>query len=84
MTTKKPAIPMQRHDTDTGSPEVQIHFLSEEIKMLQDHLISHPKDYDAKRGLLKKVAKRRRSLKYLKETDVAAYAAVAKKMGLKV
>ena len=75
---------IQRHVKDTWSPEVQIFTLSEEIESLQWHLVSHPKDVDAKRSLLKKVAKRRRLLKYLKEKDLSTYSQVSKKLNLKV
>lgn len=81
--TTKDAASFQRHDKDTGSPEVQISTLSEEIKELQAHLVLHKKDFDAKRSLLKKVARRRRFMKYLKETNLETYALVAKKLGLK-
>ena len=87
MTTKtqeEKTNPFKRHDGDTGSPEYQIWLLSEEIKMLQDHLAAHIHDYDAKRSLLKKVARRRRFLKFLKETDIDAYTKVSKELGLKV
>lgn len=76
--------PFQRHDSDTGSPEVQIRLLSSEINMLQDHLINHPKDFDAKRSLLKKVARRRKFMKYLKATKLENYQTVSKKLGIKV
>jgi len=71
------------HDLDTGSPEVQIALLSEEIKRLLLHLKSHPKDFHSKRGLLKMVAKRRKFLSFLKEEDVKRYNSVVKKIGLK-
>jgi len=74
----------QRHDKDTGSPEVQAGLLSDEIQQLQDHLVAHKKDYDAKRSLLKKVAKRRKFLKYLKGKDLETYSTVSKKLDLKV
>ncbi|MFA5748232.1 MAG: 30S ribosomal protein S15 [Candidatus Absconditabacterales bacterium] len=74
----------QRHEKDTGSPEVQILYLSNEIQELQEHLIAHKKDYDAKRSLLKKVAKRRTLLKYLKQNDLSIYNTVSKKLNLKV
>lgn len=87
MTTKNDIIkatePFKRHDKDNGSPEVQIAILSQEITMLQDHLKQHDKDVDAKRSLLKKVARRRKFVKYLKETDLEKYNLVAKKLGLK-
>jgi len=77
-------LAFQRHDKDTGSPEVQAGLLSTEIAQLQDHLAAHKKDYDAKRSLLKKVAKRRKFLKYLKGKDLDTYSTVSKKLDLKV
>ncbi len=76
--------PFKRHEGDTGSPEVQIRLLSAEIKQLQDHLVNHSKDYDAKRSLLKKVARRRKFLKYLKATKLENYQVVSKKLWIKV
>jgi small subunit ribosomal protein S15 len=58
--------------------------LSDEIAMLQNHLQLHPKDFDAKRSLLKKVAKRRNLLKYIKNADVDSYSKVSKKVGVRV
>jgi len=74
----------KRHATDTGSPEFQIGLLSDEITTLQAHLQNAPKDYDAKRSLLKKVAKWRRLLKYIKAGDVETYTKVSKKIGVRV
>lgn len=71
------------HKVDTGSAEVQIALLSEEIKRLVLHLKTHPKDFHSKRGLLKMVAKRRKFLKYLKEEDEKRYKSIIKKLGLK-
>jgi len=71
------------HDLDTGSPEVQIALLTEEIKRLLLHLKKHSKDFHSKRGLLKMVAKRRKFLSYLKEEDTKRYNSVVKKIGLK-
>ena len=71
------------HDFDTGSPEVQIALLTEEIKKLILHLKKHPKDFHSKRGLLKMVSKRRRFLSYLKEEDEKRYNSLIKKIGLK-
>jgi len=71
------------HDLDTGSPEVQIALLTEEIRRLLLHLKKHPKDFHSKRGLLKMVAKRRKFLSYLKEEDTKRYNSVVKKIGLK-
>jgi len=71
------------HDLDTGSPEVQIALLTEEIKRLVLHLKKHPKDFHSKRGLLKMVGRRRRLLSYLKEEDEKRYNVILKKIGLK-
>jgi small subunit ribosomal protein S15 len=71
------------HETDTGSAEVQIALLSQEIKMLLLHLKSHTKDLHSKRGLLKMVAKRRKFLAKLKTDNVRKYNSVVKKIGLK-
>lgn len=73
----------QRFKGDTGSPEVQIAILTEEIKRLLEHLKKHPKDLHSKRGLIKMVAKRRKLLRYLKEESVRRYNALIKKLGLK-
>jgi len=71
------------HDGDTGSTEVQVALLTEEIKRLLLHLKKNPKDIFSKRGLLKMVTKRRRLLKYLKEENVRAYNSLVKKLGIK-
>jgi len=71
------------HNEDTGSPDVQIAILSEEIDKLQTHLKKHDKDAHSKRGLLKMVSKRRKFLNYLRDADASRYAAVLKKIGLK-
>jgi len=71
------------HNEDTGSPEVQIAVLSEQIDHLQKHLKRHQKDIGSKRGLLKMVSKRRKFLNYLKEVNASRYAAVLKKIGMK-
>jgi small subunit ribosomal protein S15 len=81
---KKQENVFQRHDKDTWSPEMQIWLLSEEIATLQAHVASNSKDYDAKRSLLKKVAKRRSLLRYLKNKDLDAYTKISKKIWLKV
>ncbi len=75
--------PFQRHEKDNGSPEVQIAILTWEIKWLQDHINQHPHDVDAKRALLKKVARRKKFLRYLKENDLDRYMFVSKKLKLK-
>lgn len=61
------------HATDTGSPQVQIAILTEEIKELSEHLKGHKKDFSSRRGLIKKVGERRRLMKYLKREDAKAY-----------
>jgi small subunit ribosomal protein S15 len=71
------------HDKDTGSPEVQVALLTEEIERLLNHLKKHKKDFHSKRGLLRMVAKRRRLLNYLKDEDGRRYNSIVKKIGLK-
>jgi small subunit ribosomal protein S15 len=68
------------HDTDTGSPEVQIALLSGRIKSLSDHLRIHKKDNSSRRGLLQMVGKRRRLLMYLKKKDEVRYDTTMKKL----
>ncbi len=75
--------PFQRHDKDNGSPEVQIAILTWEITKLQNHINQHPHDVDAKRALLKKVARRKKFLKYLKSNNLDRYLFVSKKLKLK-
>jgi len=71
------------HDKDTGSSEVQIALLSEEIKQLLSHLKTHPKDFHSKRGLLKMVSKRKSLLSFLKSENEKRYNSLIKKIGLK-
>ncbi|RLC35210.1 MAG: 30S ribosomal protein S15 [Candidatus Nealsonbacteria bacterium] len=71
------------HGADTGSPEVQIALLTEEIKRLLLHLKKHKKDVHSRKGLLKIVAKRKKLLGYLKEESTRRYNNVIKKVGLK-
>ncbi|MFB6181377.1 MAG: 30S ribosomal protein S15 [Candidatus Magasanikbacteria bacterium] len=73
----------QLHEGDTGSSPVQIALLTAEIGELSEHLEEHPQDHSSRRGLLKKVGKRRKLLKYLEEEDPEEYAEVVKKLGLK-
>ncbi|MCG0277268.1 MAG: 30S ribosomal protein S15 [Thermanaeromonas sp.] len=73
----------QRHETDTGSPEVQIAILTERINSLTEHLKIHRKDHHSRRGLLKMVGQRRRLLNYLRETDVERYRQVVETLGLR-
>ena len=85
-TKKKQAIikKYQTHAGDTGSSEVQIAILTEEIKELTSHLKDHRKDFSSRRGLLKKVAERRRLLNYLSREDEKAYGKIVKDLKLKV
>ncbi|WP_164668952.1 30S ribosomal protein S15 [Virgibacillus doumboii] len=71
------------HDNDTGSPEVQIAVLTEEITALNEHLRVHKKDHHSRRGLLKMVGKRRNLLNYLRNKDVTRYRELIKKLGLR-
>ncbi len=71
------------HDLDTGSPEVQVALLNEEINRLLLHLKKNSKDFHSKRGLLKMVSKRRTLLKFLENEDKKRYKSFVKKLGLK-
>jgi small subunit ribosomal protein S15 len=71
------------HDSDTGSPEVQIAILSERIKALTEHLKVHQKDFSTRRGLLKLIGQRRSLLDYLVKTDINRYRQIIKKLGLR-
>lgn len=73
----------QTHDNDTGSPEVQIAVLSEQINALNEHLKVHKKDFHSRRGLLKMVGKRRNLLTYLRGKDVKRYRELINKLGLR-
>lgn len=73
----------QQHDSDTGSPEVQIAILTEKIIYLTDHLRTHKKDHHSRRGLLKMVGQRRRLLNYLRDCDVQRYRSVVDRLGLR-
>ena len=72
-----------RNEKDTGSAEVQIAILTEEILVLTEHLKEHKHDYHSRRGLLKKVGQRRSLLNYLKNKDVTRYRDVVKKLNLR-
>ncbi len=73
----------RRHDSDTGSAEVQIALLTERIVGLTEHLKLHKKDHSSRRGLLKMVGKRSALLKYLARTDRERYLATIQKLGLR-
>ncbi len=72
------------HKNDTGSTQVQIAILTEEIKQLADHLRLHKQDHSSRRGLLKKVSERRKLLKYLQKEDENSFNELAKKLKLKI
>jgi small subunit ribosomal protein S15 len=71
------------HDSDTGSPEVQVALLSERINYLTEHFKTHAKDHHSRRGLLKLVGQRRRLLDYVKRKDADRYSALIKKLGIR-
>jgi len=75
--------PFKKHDKDNGSVEVQIAILTWEIERLKEHLAENHKDIDAKRSLLKKVAKRKKLVSYLKTRDFDSYKNIIKKLKLK-
>lgn len=71
------------HEGDTGSPEVQIAILTEQIVSLNGHLREHKKDHHSRRGLLKMVGKRRNLLTYVRNQDVTRYRDIINKLGLR-
>ncbi|MBQ0139355.1 MAG: 30S ribosomal protein S15 [Kurthia sp.] len=71
------------HASDTGSPEVQVAVLTEDINSLNEHLRTHKKDHHSRRGLFKMVGRRRNLLKYLRENDVQRYRDLITKLGLR-
>ncbi len=71
------------HETDTGSPEVQVALLTSRITELSKHLEGHKRDYSSRRGLLKMVGQRRRLLNYLRRSDIAAYRQLLENLNLR-
>lgn len=71
------------HDSDTGSPEVQVGLLTHRISYLTEHLKVHKKDHHSRRGLLMLVGRRRRLLNYVKNKDINRYRAIIDALGLK-
>ncbi len=71
------------HNSDTGSPEVQVAILSERITYLTDHFKTHAKDHHSRRGLIKLVGQRRRLLNYLKNKDINRYRTLIEQLGLR-
>lgn len=86
LTTEKKAEIVKefgRGDNDTGSPEVQVALLTENINLLQGHFREHKHDHHSRRGLIRMVNSRRKLLDYLKKKDVERYAALIKRLGLR-
>ena len=73
----------QLHDTDTGSPEVQIALLTSRINELTQHFDLHKRDHSSRRGLLQMVGQRRRLLNYLRRSDIAAYRQLLENLNLR-
>lgn len=73
----------RHHDSDTGSPEVQVAILTERITYLTEHFKTHAKDHHSRRGLLKLVGQRRRLLDYVKAKNVDRYAELIKRLGIR-
>lgn len=71
------------HESDTGSPEVQVAVLTERIRELTEHLKAHSKDFHSRRGLLKMVGSRRKLLRYLKDKDFNRYKSLIERLGLR-
>jgi small subunit ribosomal protein S15 len=71
------------HESDTGSPEVQVAILSHRIEYLTEHSKSHNKDHHSRRGLLKLVGKRRRLLDYIRKSDAGRYRTLIERLGLR-
>jgi small subunit ribosomal protein S15 len=71
------------HDSDTGSPEVQVAIFSKRITQINEHLTANPKDHHSRRGLLSLVGKRRRLLNYLSRNDVERYRSLIGKLGIR-
>ncbi len=72
------------HESDTASPQVQIALLSEKLKLLNDHFLTHVKDHSSRRGLMKMVGQRKRLLNYLQKRDKAAYNKLVTDLGIRV
>jgi len=73
----------RKHDTDTGSPEIQIALLTTRISELTEHLKQHKRDFHSRRGLLKMVGQRRGLLNYLRDHDIDRYRAIVEKLQLR-
>lgn len=73
----------RRHDSDTGSPQVQVAILTTRINELTEHLRVNKKDHHSRRGLLKMVGRRRRLLNYLQRVDLEGYRTLVQQLGLR-
>jgi small subunit ribosomal protein S15 len=71
------------HETDTGSPEVQVALMTERVRYLTEHLKQHPKDHHTRLGLLRLVGRRRRLLDYLARRDISRYRSLIEQLGLR-
>ncbi len=71
------------HDSDTGSPEVQVALFTQRIKDITEHLKVHKKDFHSRRGLLKLIGQRRRLLDYIQKKDITRYRGLIKELGLR-
>ena len=71
------------HETDTGSPEVQIAIMTERINQITEHLKNNPNDNHSRQGMFKLIGKRRRRLDYLMKVDIARYRACIAKLGIR-
>ena len=71
------------HETDTGSPEVQVALMTERVRYLTEHLKQHPKDHHTRLGLLRLVGRRRRLLDYLARRDISRYRSLVEQLGLR-
>lgn len=73
----------QKHETDTGSADLQVAILTERVKQLSQHLENNPKDYACRRGLLKVIGRRKRLLSYILNEDQARYQALITRLGIR-
>lgn len=80
---KKIVAEYQRHEGDTGSPEIQIALLTDRITYMTEHMRAHKKDFASRRGLLKMVAQRNNLLRYLANIDVSRYQSTIQRLGLR-
>ena len=81
----KPALIQKHrtHETDTGSPEVQVAIMTERVRHLTEHLKAHPKDHHTRLGLLRLNGRRRRLLDYLRRRDISRYRSLVEQLGLR-